>query len=163
VIDRIINAVAAVALVGAALFAGYGLYVGTSERDSLRAERDALRTDIATQRARFEAEARRQEREQHLALAGIRSIFDKEMEDANAEHNRVVDGLRADALRLRQHWQGCTATAELSATAAAAARAYEDAELRARGAADLVRLGAECDARIHGLQSAVRVYSGGTP
>lgn len=137
-----------------------------SQRDLARAERDAVRADVATQRAAFEARARRQEREQHEALAGVRMIFDLEMTDAKSTHDAVVAGLRADALRLRSHWQGCVATSGLSAAVAAEIRAGDAdaaAELRARGAADLVRLGAECDARIRGLQSAVNTYAGRTP
>lgn len=134
-----------------------------SERDTARAEREALSADIATQRAAFEAHARQREREQHQALAGIRLIFAREMQDAQNDHDTVVAELRADNLRLRRHWQGCAATAQLSAAVAAAAGADGGAELRARGAADLVRAGAQCDARIRALQSAVRTYAGGEP
>lgn len=139
------------------------VYALGAQRDTARAERDTLTANIATQRATFEAHARQREREQHQALAGIRLIFAREMEDAQNEHDAVVAGLRADAVRLRRHWQGCAATAELSAAVAAAAGADGGAELRARGAADLVRAGAQCDARIRALQSAVRTYAGGEP
>lgn len=127
------------------------------------ARREALVAEIAGQRAEFEIRARQREREQHEALAGIRLIFAREMQDAQNDHDTVVAELRADNLRLRRHWQGCAATAELSAAVAAAAGADGGAELRARGAADLVRAGAQCDARIRALQSAVRTYAGGEP
>lgn len=134
-----------------------------AQRDEARSQRDTIAAQVIHQRAEFEVRARQREREQHEALAGIRLIFAREMQDAQDEHDAVVAGLRADALRLRRHWQGCAATAELSAAVAAAAGADGGAELRARGAADLVRAGAQCDARIRALQSAVRTYAGGEP
>lgn len=149
-------------LIANALLA-FGWQHAISQRNAARQERDALRADVAEQRAAFEAKARQQEREQHQALAGVREIFDQEMSNAQTQHDAVVADLRAGALRLRSHWQAHLATAELSAAVAAASRADDGTELRARGAADLVRIGAECDTRIRGLQSAVRAYSGGTP
>lgn len=137
-----------------------------SERDAAIAARATLAADVAAARAEFEAKARKQEREQRDALAGVRVIFDREMTDAQTKHDAVVADLRAGTLRLRRHWEARVATAELSAAAAAGARAGEadaDAELRGRDSADLVRLGAECDSQIRGLQSAVRAYAGGTP
>lgn len=146
------------------------LFVQGVENTRLRAavasaasDRDALVAEIATQRASFEARARQREREQHNALAGIQLIFAREMQNAQDEHDAVAAGLRADARRLRSHWQGCTATAELSAAAATAAGADDAAELRATGAADLVRAGAQCDTRIRALQDAIRTYAGGEP
>lgn len=141
----------------------FAVYALAAQRDEARWQRDALTADIATQRAAFEAHARQREREQHQALAGIRLIFAREMEDAQNQHDAVVADLRADALRLRRHWQGCAATAELSAAVATAAGADDGAELRARGAADLVRVGSQCDIRIRSLQSAIRTYAGGEP
>jgi len=149
-------------LVANALFAWRVQHLA-SQRDDARSQRQTLVAEVATQRAAFEARARQLEREQHQALAGIRAIFDQEMTHANTKHEAVVADLRAGAVRLRRHWEARCATTELSATVAAAARADEGTELRERGAADLVRIGAECDARVRGLQSAVRAYSGGTP
>lgn len=116
-----------------------------------------LRADIATQRESFEAKARQREREQSAAIAGLNAIFEQELSNAQTHHDTVVAGLRTDNLRLRNHWQGCVATAELSYASTATARPDAAAELRGQGAADLVRVGAECDARIRGLQSIVKV------
>lgn len=158
----ILRAVLQGSLIANGLFAG-AVYMLAHARDAARIERDALRADVATQRAEFEAKARRQEREQHQALAGLRVIFDKEMTDANTKHDAVVAAQRAGTLKLRQHWEARVATAELSTAAAAAARADEGAELRATGAGDLVRVGARCDARIRALQGDARICRGGTP
>lgn len=115
---------------------------------------------VSAQRADFEAQARQREREQHEALAAIRTLFDEELSDAQAKHDAVVAGLAADTVRLRRHWRGCVATAELSATAAAAARADADTELRNADSGALVRAGAECDARIRALQAIVTSQQG---
>ena len=133
------------------------------ERDKAIAAGSALAADIANQRAEFEARARQQEREQRAAIDGVRAIFDREMTDAKKKHDAVAAGLRAGTLKLRQHWAACAATAELSAAAAAAARADDAARLRAEGAGDLVRVGAECNAVITALQRDARICRGGTP
>lgn len=140
----------------------FAVYALAAQRDEARSQRDTIAAQVIHQRAEFEVRARQREREQHEALAGIRLIFAREMQDAQNEHDAVVAGLRADAVRLHRHWQGCAATAQLSAAVATAAGADGGAELRARGAADLVRAGAQCDARIRALQSAIRTYAGGT-
>lgn len=118
-----------------------------------RGQHASLLAEVASQRAAFEARARQREREQHAALAAVRHILNEDLVDAQAKHDAVVADLAADNLRLRRHWQGCIATADLSATVVAAARVDAGAELRARGAADLVRLGAQCDARIRAWQT----------
>lgn len=133
-----------------------------ADRNAARAERDAQRADVATQRAQFEAQARQKEREQSQALAGVAAIYEQEMNDAQAEHDAVVADLLSGAARLRRHWQGCAATAELSATVATAARADAGAGLRAASAGRIVRAGDECDAHIRGLQAALRTYAGET-
>lgn len=130
------------------------------ERDAARSNRDALRADVATQRAEFEAAARVREREQSQALAGVATLFDQELSNADAAHASVVADLRADNLRLRNHWRGCVATAELSFAATATPSADASADLRDRGAADLVRAARECDATVRGLQAVIRTYQG---
>lgn len=132
-----------------------------SARDNARAERDALIAQASLQRAQFEAIARQREREQRAAVEAIRNNYTMEMQRADEKHAAVVAGLRADAVRLRQHWQGCTAAAELSRAAEAAARVDESARLREQGAADIVRAAAECDAQVRALQDFAREVSHG--
>lgn len=130
------------------------------ERDSATAERDRLRASVAEQRTEFEARARAQEKRQREAMAGIESIYREELQDAQDEHGRVVADLERGNLRLRAHWRGCEATSDLSRAADSAARIDEAAELRAQGAANIVRLAAECDAQVSGLQRVVRMMAG---
>lgn len=132
-------------------------------RDNARAERDVLIAQSALQRAEFEAHARQVERQQRAAVEAIRNTYQTEMERADEKHTAVIASLRADAVRLRQHWQGCAATAELSRAAETAARVDEDSRLREHGAADLVRLSAECDAQVRGLQAVIRADRGNQP
>ena len=151
-------ALAAVAVLVALLIVNSNLRADLARRS---AELSELRADLATQRADFEAATRQREREQSEAIAGINAIFEQELSNAQTHHDTVVADLRHDNLRLRNHWQGCVATAKLSYSATAAVSPDEAAELRSQGAADLVRLGAECDATVRGLQSIVRVIGAG--
>jgi hypothetical protein len=133
-----------------------------SAKVAAEAKVTALQGDIQRQRAEFEAEARRVEREQQGQLAVIRTVVAQELTDAQTKHHQVVAALRADALRLRQHWQGCAAPG-LPAAAGAAAGADAAVELRIEDAGAFVRDAAECDATIRGLQHYARLCSGGRP
>lgn len=131
-----------------------------ASRDAARAALIETRATAAAQRAEFEARSRERERAQHRALAEIQQQHQEALHDTQIRHEAVLADLRTGALRLRAHWQGCVATAELSRAAADAARLDEAARLRAAGAADLVRAAAQCDAQVRGLQAAVRAYAG---
>lgn len=150
-----------------ALLAG-GLALVAWNNQRLRAARDearhallAARAEAAGQQAAFEARMRQLEREQHQAMAQVGQLFEEKLDEMRNTHAEVVAALDAGTVRLRAHWQACTATAALSRAADTAARADEAARLRAQGAAALVSIGHECDARIRALQGAVRVYAGG--
>lgn len=125
-----------------------------------RAENEALYSDIAIQRAAYEAESRRQEAEHRRQMDAIASETQRKLDDAQAAADRTVADLRAGNIRLRAHWEGCQATASLSTAAAVAASSGDAAELRAASAARIVRLGAECDAHVRGLQRAYGVTDG---
>lgn len=137
------------------LWADHAITAAHHERDTARTEHAWLIADLAAQRAQFEAAARERDRAQHDALAVIRTIYEKELADAHATATSVAAGLRADALRLRGHWQGCLATADLSQAAATAARADDAAELRAASAGRIIGAGAEADVDIRALQQYV--------
>lgn len=114
---------------------------------------------LAIAQAAAVAQARKKELEWQARADAIAARYEQEKRDAEETHARVVADLRSGNTRLRAHWQGCVATGELSAAAAAAASADELARLRAQGAGDLVRLGAQCDAWIRGLQAYARDVS----
>lgn len=120
----------------------------------------ALQADMASQRAEFEAKARRTERAQRVEVEGIRRTTQQELTHAETKHQHVVAAMHAGTLRLRQLWQGCTA-ARVPASAATAADVDAAAELRIQGAGAFVRDAAQCDARIKGLQAYAQLCSGG--
>ncbi len=150
-----------------ALIACNGLWyaawqLARTQRATALAQATTLRADLARQRAEGLAAARASEAAQAARIDTIRTIVEQELTDAATRHHQVVAALRADNLRLRQHWQGCAAAA-VPAPGPAAGAADAAAHLRSAGAGDLVRIGAECDARIRALQRIAHAYAGATP
>ncbi len=132
--------------------------------DVAAAEGDAR---LRSMQAQIEAECRAREREARAtdhkhrdALQQIAAQYEQEKADAQAAADSTIADLRSGTVRLRQHWQGCVATAALSRAAASAAVADDGAELREQGAGDLVSVGEACDAQIRGLQAAIRALTG---
>lgn len=124
-----------------------------------RMETAQAREQLAIARTAALAQARKKEREWQAKADAVAAKYEEDRAGAEETHRAVVADLERGAVRLRAHWQGCQATAELSRAAESAARADDAARLRAEGAADLVRLGAECDARVRGLQGALRAVT----
>lgn len=124
-----------------------------------REELAVVRAELAAGRAEAEAAARQTERRLREAADEIAAQYEEEMKRAGEKHAAVVADLERGAVRLRAHWQGCQATAALSAAAESAARADEASRLREQAAARIVRLGSECDAHVRGLQSVIRSYT----
>jgi hypothetical protein len=89
-------------------------------------------------------------------LEAIAAQYEQDKANAQETAKQVVADLRAGNERLRNHWQGCVATGELAATAAAARESDAAEQLRNRGAADLVRLAARADAKERALQAVIR-------
>lgn len=117
------------------------------------------REELAAGRAEAEAAARETERRLREAADAIAAQYEEEMKRAGEKHAAVVADLERGNLRLRAHWQGCQATADLSRAAESAARADEASRLREQAAARIVRVGSECDAHVSGLQSVIRSYT----
>lgn len=113
------------------------------------------RADYEAKLAKASEEARQYE--QDLATRVHQQAEKSERERADAQHtaDRVIADLRSDNLRLRHEWQGCAARGadRVPGAAAGAGAADDDAELRAAGAGDIVRVGASCDAQVRGLQA----------
>lgn len=124
-----------------------------------RMETAHAREQLAIAQTEAIAQARKREREWQAQADAIAARYEGERADAEETHRAVVADLERGAVRLRAHWQGCQATAALSAAAAAAASADDIARLRNEAAADIVRVGAECDANVRGLQSVIRSYT----
>lgn len=115
---------------------------------------------LATAQTAAVAQARKKEREWQAQADAIAARYEQEKRDAEKTHARVVADLRSGNTRLRAHWQGCVATGELSRAALDSARDAEAAELRRKGAADLVRLSDQCDADIRFWQRAYGAIEG---
>lgn len=101
--------------------------------------------------------ARAAEQKQAAGFAALAATYEKDTTDAKNKGDAVAAALRADTLRLRQQWTCAPAatSAQVPGAATPAGRADGDADLRAAGAGDLVRLGAQCDAQVRGLQAAL--------
>jgi hypothetical protein len=100
--------------------------------------------------------AREAEQKQAAGFAALAAGYEKDKTDAKHKGDAVAAALRADTLRLRQQWTcpSAAAGAHVPEAAAATGQPDGDAELRATGAGDLVRLAAQCDAQVRGLQQA---------
>lgn len=138
------KAIAVVLLLAGVYYLGWTHATDKAQDDQRRtenAELKRLNADLlaAQEKARIAAER----------LASIGAQYEKEKADAEAEHKRVVAGLRNGDIKLREHWQCPSVPATPGASPAEPDRS---AELRSEGAADLVRIAAECDAQIKGLQ-----------
>jgi hypothetical protein len=98
--------------------------------------------------------AREEEQQLGRALNVVATDYLKEKDDAKLKETRLLADLRADTVRLRNHWAACE-TGRLSQAAGSAAELDAAARLRNEGAAAIVRAAAECDAHVAGLQSAL--------
>lgn len=116
----------------------------------------ALTARYAQATANAEAAARAKEEATAAAMVQIQQTYYQQgVTDANAKSNAIVAGLRVGALKLRHEWT-CPATAGVSAPGASGSDTDAAADARAAGAADLVRLAAEYDARVRALQRLVK-------
>ena len=106
--------------------------------------------DTADRLAASEA-ARKAEQAHADALAAIAEQHEQDNRDAEADHARVVDDLRAGKTRLQLRWRGCEAT-----TAASAGQLDAAARDREESAARIVRAAREADDWIKRLQDVIR-------
>jgi hypothetical protein len=103
----------------------------------------------AARRQGIEAKKKRQARGRWILTE-----LAKEKADALASRDRVIADLRTGALRLRNHWT-CPAGVPAAGTPTAAGRSDAAADLRAAGAGDLVRLGADADRLLRACQRVI--------
>ena len=133
----------------------------TAQRDEARAEVAKLKAEIVL----VEVSARRKAMELELqytqSMQALATQLKQEMDDADEVHTRVVADLEHGTLQLREHWRGCEARLDnLSAAAGATADLDAATRLRIEGAADIVRIGTECDAKLRAWQSYARSVMG---
>lgn len=147
-------------LVGAGLLL-FGAWSAYSWADGLGyargiAELHRYQGEVKAERTKAEREARDREAQHRQELADIDARHQQELRNAQATAGRVVADLRAGNLRLRREWAGCETAARVSEATAGTSSAYAAAELRAAAAGRIVRIGAECDARVRGLQQVIK-------
>ena len=144
-------------LLGAGLLAilawqGYGwAYDNGYNAANVRAEK--IIAEFARAEANAQERARAAEHKQAERQRAAAEAYERGKADAQAAADSVVADLRADRLRLREHWRGCE-TDRLSEAATRGPQLDADAELRRAGAGNLVRLADQCDAWIESLQLA---------
>lgn len=110
--------------------------------------------ELATKTAATVTAVRRLESAYNAESAAAADAYQKDKTYALAKKDAVIAGLRADNLQLHRWWNPKPAACPGDAASpAAASRAVEDAELRAAGAGDLVRIGAHADGWIRWLQA----------
>lgn len=140
-------------LLAAALLAlGYSLW--WAERADKRADVAEAAADQAIDALSRANEIIETERAAAAKMAQVADTYEKEKADALDRESRLRADLAAGTVKLRREWQGCE-TAKLSAASAAARELDGAAEVRERLAAEIVRLGADADAQVRGLQAIV--------
>lgn len=102
-----------------------------------------------------------QERATTRAANELAARYEKEKADAQAASDRVVADLRNGTARLHARWEASSATAQLSATAAAAAQPDGGAGDRFESAGRAIGAAEQCDAQVRGLQAYALLCSGG--
>lgn len=108
--------------------------------------------DAASAQATAQASARAYEQQVADAANAAAESYERGKSDAKAVSDTVVAGLAAGTVRLRGQWRGCEANRVSQASAAAR---FADAveQSRNESAGRIVRVAAECDAQVTGLQS----------
>ena len=145
------------ALVLAALaWGGYKLhaYVWQNGYNAANVRAEQVIAEFAKAEADAQARARVTERRYLERITDISEQYERDKADAQAAADRLAADLRAGNVRLRNEWAGCE-TGRVSGDATAARLADEAAQLRAKGASDLVRAAAEADAQVRGLQRVI--------
>lgn len=127
-----------------AIRAGAERAAAVQERDTARAEVDALNGVLDTERRKAKA------------LTDIAEQYEQDKATNDRKQSDLVASLRAGNERLHQRWQAALATGDLSRTVASAAESDAATRDREESAARAVRAAADADAQIRGLQEVIR-------
>lgn len=152
-IFRYVSAALAVLLAASVVAAVF--FRGSAISDRARADAAEQRAEGLAQALAASERARQHERAKAEALAAVAAQYEREKLDAEAKADAVAAAMRADTLRLREHWRGCE-TDRVSEASARAAEPDAAEQRRIEGASDLVRLAAEWDAKERALQEVIR-------
>jgi hypothetical protein len=154
------------AVVGAAEWHGHhrgwdgGVASMQAELDTAAANLKNLTASYQAASAKAEAAALAKEQAQSQHMAQTHAYYEQELSDAKGAADRTIANLRADNLRLREQWRGCTATASVPGAAASAGGPDDATDGRNRIALDLFRaidpVVQRQDAKIRALQAIVK-------
>jgi hypothetical protein len=95
--------------------------------------------------------ARQQEQASQAMVSRIAADYETEKRNAQVQADRVAADLSSGALKLRQQWQACRSTADLSGVVASAAQPDSQDQLRAAGVGRVLGIVAACQAQRDGL------------
>ena len=145
-----------VALLGVSLLSGLYL-VGYSKGKAseqvktakVQAEFDAYKKEVQKAVSIRLTQNKLKEAEDRQVFAEIAKQYKEDIANAKAKADRITADLRAGNIKLRKHWEGCRSASKGSGNTAGI---DEGAELRATGAGDIIRITAEADAQVKGLQ-----------
>lgn len=142
-------AVLAVIAVVAALYFRGDSAISDARADKAESERDSARAEVNALKAARDTEQRKAKEAQAIAAK-----YEDEKRAIETESARVVADLRAGNLRLR-HELGALYTDQLSGSAASAGISDDQAQRGAEIAASIVRVGAESDAQLQACQAVI--------
>lgn len=145
-----IYAAAALLLMALSFAAGWSWRGSRAEESSNKAALSQAKAETAAQQDARATEHASAERANEIAES-----YERGKQDAQVTSDRIAADLRAGNLKLRNEWAGCE-TQRLSDATASASRIDAGADDRAASAGNIVRVGAECDAQIRGLQALVK-------
>lgn len=131
---------------------GKGLAEREAEYNELRGEYVAQNVLWARERVKSAEAARELEHADAAAKYAAGEAYERGKTDAEAAAAGLVADLRAGTAQLRNHWQGCLATSELSQAAADAGSADGGARLRQEDLRAVLHIGGLCEAHVRGLQ-----------
>ena len=115
----------------------------------VQAEFDAYKKEVQKAVSIRLTQNKLKEAEDRQVFAEIAKQYKKDIANAKAKADRITADLRAGNIKLRKHWEGCRSASKGSGNTAGI---DEGAELRATGAGDIIRITAEADAQVKGLQ-----------
>ena len=147
---------AAIYIAALAILLASAFWAGWEWRDR-SADIRQLRADLKFATAANDAlvETLETERAAAAKMAQVASTYEKERADALDREAGLRADLAAGTVKLRKEWGNCE-TSRLSDTATATRQLDAAAEVRERLAAEIIRLGADADAQVRGLQAVIQ-------
>ena len=146
----------AIAIIAIAILLAASFWAGWEWRDR-SADIRQLRADLKFATAANDAlvETLETERTAAAKMAQVADTYEKERADALDREAGLRADLAAGTVKLRKEWGNCE-TSRLSDTATATRQLDAAAEVRERLAAEIIRLGADADAQVRGLQAVIQ-------